>query len=106
MSVPGSHAATRDECPDCGCDRSQGKTRNCSGCVEDWPARSAARSQRFTVEGDPTHVRELAEAEGWKIAYPRWWQRTYAIPRWIVWLVVAQAVVGLPRAIEQVTTWL
>lgn len=86
------HGYTGEERDNCACDSCE--------------SRNAARSQRFTVEGDPTHVRELAEAEGWKIAYPRWWQRTYAIPRWIVWLVVAQAVVGLPRAIEQVTTWL
>lgn len=25
-----------DECPDCGCDRNQGLTPNCSGCIERW----------------------------------------------------------------------
>ena len=66
---------------------------------------NAAESDRFTVEGDTQTIFEMAETFGWTITHPRWWQRTYAIPRWIVWLVIAQAIVALPHSIEVAVGW-
>lgn len=63
-------------------------------------ADNAARRQRFTVEGDPADVFAFGERLGLQIVRPRWWQRTYAVPRWIVWTWVPLAILGLPRSIE------
>lgn len=60
----------------------------------------------FTVEGDPSDVFALAEANGWKITKLRWWQRTYAIPRWMVWLVGLQITLHAVAGVEEIVRWL
>ena len=70
------------------------------------PSASNGCAQRFTVEGDPSDVIALAEAEGWKITHPRWWQRTYAVPRWVVWAVIPGFTIQAIKGLYLIVGWL
>ena len=62
--------------------------------------------QKFCVEGDPAGVMALAESQGWKITKPRWWQRSYAIKRWMVWLAASQIALDSVRGTYGLVRWL
>lgn len=36
----------------------------------------------------------------------RWWERTYAIPRWIVWVYIVLSFGQLPFAVYRMMEWL